>query len=69
MPFGKKDLSQEDYDWIFVGKVPMLCEKKNIQKQQKIETWLNLYQLNRELGEAIAEAEKGKIHHPINYVS
>lgn len=37
-------------DWIFVNMIPMLCDKTRIAKQQKIETWLSLYQAVAELG-------------------
>jgi len=43
-------LSEENFDWIFVNMVPMLCDKNRIAKQQKVETWLNLYQLAKQLG-------------------
>ncbi len=43
-------MAEETLDWIFVNMVPMLCEKVRITKQQKIETWLSLYQTVRELG-------------------
>jgi hypothetical protein len=43
-------LSEENFDWIFVNMVPMLCEKTRIAKQEKVETWLNLYQLAKQLG-------------------
>ena len=43
-------LAEENLDWIFVNMVPLLCDKTRIAKQQKIETWLNLYQLASELG-------------------
>jgi len=43
-------LNEENCDWIFVNMVPMLCDKTRIAKQQKIETWLNLYQLAKKLG-------------------
>ncbi len=41
---------QENLDWIFVNMIPMLCDKTRIAKQQKIETWLKLYQTVAELG-------------------
>ncbi len=59
---------QEDLDWIFVCKIPMLIEKKNIDKQQKIETWLDLYQLTREVDEAIAGFKAEEAKQPIKYV-
>jgi hypothetical protein len=43
-------LSEENFDWIFVNMVPLLCDKTRIAKQQKVETWLNLYQLAKKLG-------------------
>ena len=43
-------MSEENFDWIFVNMVPMLCDKTRIAKQQKVETWLNLYQLAKKLG-------------------
>jgi hypothetical protein len=59
-------LAEETLDWIFVNRVPMLCHKKRIAKQQKIETWLSLYQLVKELG-----LQKNEIHEsvaPVKYV-
>jgi len=43
-------LAEENWDWIFVNMVPMLCDKTRIAKQQKIETWLNLYEAVKKLG-------------------
>ena len=43
-------MSEENFDWIFVNMVPLLCDKARIAKQQKVETWLNLYQLAKKLG-------------------
>jgi hypothetical protein len=43
-------LSEENFEWIFVNMVPMLCDKNRIAKQQKVETWLNLHQLTKQLG-------------------
>jgi hypothetical protein len=37
----------------------MLCDKTRIGKQQKIETWLNLYQLAKNLG-----LEKAELQNP-----
>jgi hypothetical protein len=52
-------LSEENFDWIFVNMVPLLCDKTRIAKQQKVETWLNLYQLAKKLG-----LEKTEGHNP-----
>lgn len=40
---------EELYGWLFVTTIPLLCEEKKLERQQKIETWLDLYQLTREL--------------------
>jgi hypothetical protein len=37
------------YSWLFVNTVPLLVEEKKIERQSKIETWLDLYQITREL--------------------
>ncbi len=52
-------MSEENFEWIFVNMVPMLCDKTRIGKQQKIETWLNLYQLAKNLG-----LEKAELQNP-----
>lgn len=43
-------MREENYGWLFVNKTPLLYNKKNVDRQKKIETWLNLYQLSEELG-------------------
>ena len=52
-------MSEENFEWIFVNMVPLLCDKTRIAKQQKIETWLNLYQLAKNLG-----LEKAELQNP-----
>jgi hypothetical protein len=59
-------LSEENFDWIFVNMVPMLCEKTRIAKQQKVETWLNLYQLTKQLG--LKKIERQNPKSSIRYV-
>ena len=49
----------EDYGWLFVDAVPLLCSKKKVERQLKIEEWLDLYQLTRELG--IAKSERSPV--------
>jgi ribosomal protein S25 len=46
--------------------IPMLCDKARIAKQQKIETWLELYQLASKLG--IKKSVDQKSLSPMNYV-
>jgi hypothetical protein len=55
------------YSWLFVNTIPLLVEEKKIERQSKIETWLNLYQITRELN--IPEPEKRNgTNAPMNYV-
>lgn len=35
--------------WMFVENVPLLFDKERIQRQLKVETWLDLTQLLREV--------------------
>ena len=57
----------ELYSWLFVNTIPVLVEEKKIERQSKIETWLNLYQITRELN--IQKSEHSiNTSTPINYV-
>ncbi len=55
------------YSWLFVNTIPLLYEEKKIERQSKIETWLNLYQLTRELN--IQKTEQNNTNPQINYIS
>ncbi|MDX1814245.1 MAG: hypothetical protein R3319_05590 [Candidatus Bathyarchaeia archaeon] len=57
---------EEFYSWLFVNTIPILVEEKKIERQSKIETWLNLYQITRELN--IQKPENNNTNTPINYV-
>jgi len=57
----------EDYGWLFVDVVPLLYDKKNVERQLKVEEWLDLYQLTRELGIANVGEASGR-RSAINYV-
>jgi hypothetical protein len=57
---------EELYSWLFVDTIPLLYEEKKIERQSKIETWLNLYQIARELN--IQKPENSEANTPINYV-
>ena len=59
-------MSEENLDWIFVRGVPMLCDKSRIAKQQKVETWLNLYQLVAQLSAPMNA--NGEAQQPVKYV-
>jgi len=58
---------EEIYSWLFVNTIPLLYEEKKIERQSKIETWLNLYQLTRELDIQKPENQNGS-NTPMNYV-
>jgi hypothetical protein len=58
---------EEIYSWLFVDTIPLLYEEKKIERQSKIETWLNLYQLKRELGIQETECQNGS-NASMNYV-
>ena len=57
---------EEIYSWLFVNTIPLLYEEKKIERQSKIETWLNLYQLTRELN--IQKPDQKDTNSPMNYV-
>jgi hypothetical protein len=57
----------EDYGWLFVDVVPLLYDKKKVERQLKVEEWLDLYQLTRELGIANVPNASGR-RSAINYV-
>ncbi|MCW4007441.1 MAG: hypothetical protein QXL10_02320 [Candidatus Bathyarchaeia archaeon] len=50
---------KEIYSWLFVNTIPLLYEEKKIERQSKIEHWLNLYQLTREIDALISEEQNG----------
>ena len=57
----------ELYSWLFVNMVPLLYEEKKIERQSKIETWLDLYQIARELN--IQKPENQNVANaPMNYI-
>jgi hypothetical protein len=59
-------LAEENYGWLFVDAIPLLYDKKRLAKQMKIETWLDLYQLIREL--KIEKIESHGANSAINYI-
>lgn len=52
-------VDKETYGWLFVNAIPLLYEEKKIKRQSKIENWLNLYQIAKELDTLIAEERNG----------
>jgi hypothetical protein len=59
---------EELYSWLFVNTVPLLYEEKKIERQSKIETWLDLYQITRELNIQKPENSNAGTNAPMNYV-
>jgi hypothetical protein len=55
------------YSWLFVNTIPLLYEEKKIERQSKIETWLDLYQLTRELNIQNPENQNAA-NAPMSYV-
>jgi len=49
--------------WLFVDFIPLLFEKRNVARQLKVETWLDLSQLVKELG--IEKLEETKRNAPL----
>jgi maltose-binding protein MalE len=60
-------VAEENYGWLFVDTVPLLYEKKKVARQLQIETWLDLYQLTKELNIEKLENRNGA-NAAINYV-
>jgi hypothetical protein len=60
-------LTEENYGWLFVDIVPLLYDKKKVERQRRIETWLDLYQLTKELNIQKLENQNGA-NAAINYV-
>jgi maltose-binding protein MalE len=60
-------LAEENYGWLFVDTVPLLYDKKKVARQLQIETWLDLYQLTKELNIEKLENRNGA-NVAINYV-
>jgi hypothetical protein len=57
---------KELYSWLFVNTIPLFVEEKKIERQSKIETWLDLYQIARELN--IQKPENRNTSPSMNYV-
>jgi len=62
----KRELA-ESYGWLFVDAVPLLYDKKRVARQLQIETWLDLFQLTKELGIQKIE-NKHEANSTINYI-
>lgn len=43
-------MAEEAFGWLFVDNVPLLHEKRRVARQFRVETWLDLAQVVKELG-------------------
>jgi len=59
-------VAEENYGWLFVDTIPLLYDKRKVARQLQIETWLDLYQLTKELN--IEKIENHGANATINYV-
>jgi hypothetical protein len=56
----------ETYTWVFVENVPLLFDKERVTRQLKVETWLDLAQLLKEIKNE--DTDKKSPQSVINYV-
>jgi hypothetical protein len=49
---------EEPFGWLFVGSIPLLYERNRVAKQVKIEKWLDLAQVVKELEIEKSESKK-----------
>jgi len=62
----ERGVMSESCCWLFIENVPLLFDKERVQRQLKVETWLGLTQLLKEIKD---DDQKRESHHqPINYV-
>jgi hypothetical protein len=54
-------VQSEENGYLFIGGVPLVYSKRSIERQQKIETWLTLYQLTADLKAAKQQLEAASI--------
>lgn len=47
---GRKELAEASSDWMFIDSMPLLYDKRRIVRQTKVEEWLDLAQVVKELG-------------------
>lgn len=62
----EKGKMAESCGWLFVENVPLLCDKKRVTRQLKVETWLDLAQLLKEIKDE--GTDKKSPQQVINYV-
>jgi hypothetical protein len=52
--------------WMFVENVPLLCDEKRVARQLKVETWLDLAQLLKEVKDI--DTDKKSPQQVISYI-
>jgi hypothetical protein len=62
----KSGVLSESCCWLFVENVPLLFDKERIQRQLKVETWLDLTQLLKEIKDE--DSNEKSQQKAINYV-
>jgi len=62
----ERGVMSESCCWLFVENVPLLFDKERVQRQLKIETWLDLTQLLKEVKDE--DNDKKSQQQAINYV-
>jgi hypothetical protein len=62
----EKGSMAESCSWLFVENVPLLFDKQRVSRQLKVETWLDLTQLLREIENE--DTDKKSPQRVINYV-
>ncbi len=53
-------MAEEVFGWMFIDNFPMLFDKRRMAKQVKVETWLDLAQVLKELGVEKLDTDKSK---------
>ncbi len=65
----KRELAKEEaFGWLFVDFIPLLYEKRRVARQFQIETWLDLFQLVKELNIGKADETKRDTPQIISYI-
>ena len=62
----EKGSMAESFSWLFVENVPLLYDKERVARQLKVETWLDLAQVLKELKDE--DIDKKSPQQVINYV-
>ena len=58
----------ETFGWLFVNSVPLLYDKRRVAKQYKVEMWLDLAQIVKELGIESLKENQQNTASAVNYI-